>query len=69
MIDTTHMNWFIWIACPNDDNDGYDVWYCCRFGYSNKSAAFANAKLLREGYPGHYVATLPKGKHPLPIKG
>jgi hypothetical protein len=63
------MNWFIWIACPNDDNDGWEEWYCCRFGYSNKAQAFVDAKLLRDGHPGHYVATLSKGKRPLPIKG
>lgn len=63
------MKWFTWIACPNDDNDGWDVWYRCRFGYSDKAQAFINAKLLRDEYPGHYVATLPDGKHPLPIQG
>ena len=63
------MNWFIWIACPNDDNDGWDVWYRCRFGYDNKAQAFADAKLLRDGYPGHYVATLLDGKQPLLIQG
>jgi hypothetical protein len=63
------MEWFIWIACPNEDCEGWEDWYCCRFGYSDKAQAFIDAKLLRDGYPGHYVATLPDNKRPLPIKG
>lgn len=62
-------SWAVWIACPNDGNDGWEEWYCCRFQYTDKAQAFTHAKILRDGYPGHYVATLPDGRHPLPIQG
>lgn len=63
------MKWFVWVACPNDDLDGWEEWYCSRFGYDDKAQAFANVKLLRDAYPGHYVATLPDGKRPPVIQG